>query len=554
MTRRPSGVPERARRNLAPTRSDWAGTSTCWRTDLVAGLTVAVVALPLALGFGVASGLGAQAGLATAVVAGALAAVFGGSSVQVSGPTGAMTVVLIPIAASHGADGVLTVGLLAGVVLIALAGLRAGRLLRCIPVPVVEGFTVGIALVIGLQQLPAALGTHSEAHPDAVSAAFHAVAAFADEPGPSGVIALLVAAAVLLAARRRPALPAAILAVAVATLVASVAGLHVTRVGSLPAGLPAPSLAFFDLAALPHLIAPAVTVALLAAVESLLSASVAEAGSDGRGFDPDRELFGQGIANLAAPLVGGVPATGAIARTAVNVRAGGRTRLAALSHAVVLAGVVWTAAPLAEKIPLSALAGVLIATAIRMVDHEGVLSILRARRTDAAVMVVTVAATVALDLVRAVLIGIFVAAVMAGRDVARHRRRAEDPARPAEQVADEQPAPSTGRPAVVRLEGPVVFTVTNRSLRPVTEVDGHDAVVVRMCGISAIDASGARALAEAIGRLEHRGVAVFLSGLRAEHRRVLDTQDALGAAERSGRVFDTAPAAIRAAQAHISPT
>ncbi|PLW65325.1 sodium-independent anion transporter, partial [Streptomyces sp. DJ] len=315
--------------------------------DLVAGFTVAIVALPLALGFGISSGLGAQAGLATAVVAGALAAVFGGSRLQVTGPTGAMTVVLVPIAHAHGAPGVLTVGLLAGIALVGLAVVRAGRWMVYVPAPVVEGFTIGIACVIALQQVPSALGVPTPEGDRVTLVAAQAVADFLRSPNwPAVTVAVAVAAAMLLGARWRPSVPFSLLAVAAATVLAEAVSLDVARIGELPAGLPLPSLGFLDPAAVPSLLGPALAVAALAALESLLSAAVADGMSVDSRHDPDKELFGQGVANLAAPLFGGVPATGAIARTAVNVRAGASSRLAALVHAAVLAAVVLAAAPL----------------------------------------------------------------------------------------------------------------------------------------------------------------------------------------------------------------
>ncbi|WP_240553893.1 SulP family inorganic anion transporter [Streptomyces niveiscabiei] len=382
---------------LLPSRTDLEQIRRDPRRDLLAGLTVAVVALPLALGFGVSSGLGAEAGLATAVVAGTLAAVFGGSNLQVSGPTGAMTVVLVPIVGAYGPGGVLTVGLMAGVMLVVLAGLRAGRYMRYIPAPVVEGFTLGIACVIGLQQIPNALGVPKPDGDRVLVVAWRAAEEFAKAPNWTALgLAAAVAALMLAGARWRPTVPFSLLAVAAATAVAQLAHLDAAKpIGDLPAGLPAPSLAFLDPGALGTLLAPAVAVAALAALESLLSASVADGMTVGQQHDPDRELFGQGLANIAAPLFGGVPATGAIARTAVNVRTGAASRLAALTHAAVLALIVFAAAPLVSKIPLAALAGVLLATAIRMVEVGSLKAMARATRSDAAILVLTAAATLA---------------------------------------------------------------------------------------------------------------------------------------------------------------
>lgn len=333
--------------SLLPGHDDLADVRRDPRRDLLAGLTVAIVALPLALGFGVSSGLGAEAGLATAVVAGALAAVFGGSNLQVSGPTGAMTVVLVPIVGTYGPTGVLTVGLVAGVLLVALAAMRAGKYMQYVPAPVVEGFTLGIACVIGLQQIPNALGVPKPEGDRVLVVTWRAVEEFAHSPNWTAVgLAVAVAAVMLAGARWRPTVPFSIVAVIAVTVVAQLAHLDAAQpIGDLPSGLPAPTLAFLDPGALGSLLAPAVAVAALAALESLLSASVADGMTVGQRHDPDRELFGQGLANIASPLFGGVPATGAIARTAVNVRTGATSRLASLTHAAVLAVIVFAAAP-----------------------------------------------------------------------------------------------------------------------------------------------------------------------------------------------------------------
>ncbi|MDV3207619.1 MAG: sodium-independent anion transporter, partial [Rhodococcus ruber] len=419
-------VVARAARSVAalmPRWGEWKPALRSPRADLTAGLVVALVALPLALGFGISSGLGAAAGLATAVVAGAVAAVFGGSRFQVSGPTGAMTVVLVPIFHEHGASGVLAVGLVAGVVLVVLAFAGIGRAVRFMPAPVIEGFTAGIAVVIALQQVPAALGiAHAEGE-KVWQSAFDAVRQFADRPSllPAAV-AVLVATAILIGGRYLPKLPFSLVAVVLATVVAQLFHLDVTRIGAIPSGFGAPSLGFLDLGELTSLLAPALAVAALAALESLLSATAADSMSVGTRHDPDRELFGQGLANIAAPLFGGVPATGAIARTAVNVRSGARSRLSALTHAVILAGIVYLASPLVAQIPLAALAGVLLATTVRMVETASIVAITRASRADAIVMTVTFLVTVALDLVTAVAIGVGFAAVLALRAVARAAR------------------------------------------------------------------------------------------------------------------------------------
>ncbi|YCK35363.1 SulP family inorganic anion transporter [Actinomadura sp. ATCC 39365] len=544
-------------RPLLPGRADLAAFGRHPRRDLLAGLTVAIVALPLALGFGISSGLGAQAGLATAVVAGALAAVFGGSALQVSGPTGAMTVVLVPIMHAHGATGVLTVGVLAGLLLLGLALARAGRFMMLVPAPVVEGFTLGIACVIGMQQVPAALGVPTPEGDKVLAVAWQAVRDFAVRPDWAALaMTAAVAALILVGGRRRPAVPFSLLAVAAATLVAELARLPVTRIDALPAGLPAPSLEFLDVAALSSLVAPAFAVAALAALESLLSAAVADGMSVNHRHDPDRELFGQGIANLVAPLFGGVPATGAIARTAVNVRAGAASRLAALAHAAILGVIVFTAADLVARIPLAALAGVLLATAARMVEVGSVTSMLRSTRADAVVLASTAVATLVLDLVTAVILGLVVAGALALRAIARNVRLDTVPLQPdlpGDHGAEEHELLAEHIVAY-RLDGPLFFAAAHRFLLELSEVADVSVVILRMSRITTIDASGALVLGDAIARLERRGITVYVSGIRDGHHRPLRALGAIARLDEAGQVFASTPEAIAAARHHLHRT
>ncbi|MYQ85676.1 STAS domain-containing protein [Streptomyces sp. SID4936] len=541
--------------SLLPARADLVVMGRDPRRDLLAGLTVAIVALPLALGFGVSSGLGAEAGLATAVVAGALAALFGGSNLQVSGPTGAMTVVLVPIVAQYGPGGVLTVGLMAGALLIVLALLRAGRCMRYIPAPVVEGFTLGIACVIGLQQVPNALGVATPEGDKVLVVTWRAVEEFVRAPNWTAVaLAAGVAAVMLLGARVRPTVPFSIVAVVAATLATQLFDLRrAAPIGELPAGLPAPSLGFLDLSALGSLLAPAVAVAALAALESLLSATVADGMTVGQQHDPDKELFGQGIANLAAPLFGGVPATAAIARTAVNVRTGAGSRLAALTHAAVLAVIVFAAAPLVSRIPLAALAGVLLATAIRMVEVGSLRAMARATRSDAIVLVLTAAATLVLDLVYAVITGLVVAGALALRAVAAQARmeqvdfRADLPG----EHSEEEHALLAEHIVAYRIDGPLFFAGAHRFLLELSEVADVRVVILRLSRVSTMDATGALVLKDAVEKLNRRGIAVLISGLRPGQRQALESVGALDVLRREGREYATTPEAIAGARAHL---
>ncbi|MER5544874.1 SulP family inorganic anion transporter [Streptomyces sp. NPDC002589] len=537
--------------SLLPSRSDLAQVRRDPRRDLLAGLTVAIVALPLALGFGVSSGLGAEAGLATAVVAGALAAVFGGSNLQVSGPTGAMTVVLVPIVAQYGSTAVLTVGLMAGAMLVVLAALRAGRYMQYVPAPVIEGFTLGIAGVIGLQQVPNALGVPKPEGDKVLVVTWHAVEEFVKSPhwtafGLAGAVVVLM----LAGARWRPTVPFSIVAVIAATAVVQAAHLDVKPIGDLPVGLPAPSLSFLHLGSLGSLLAPAVAVAALAALESLMSAAAADAMTVGQRHDPDRELLGQGLANIAAPLFGGVPATGAIARTAVNVRTGAGSRLAALTHAAVLAVIVFAAAPLVSKIPLAALAGVLLATAIRMVEVGSLRAMAKATRSDAAILVLTAVATLALDLVYAVIIGLVVAGALALRAVAKQARLDQMPLDHGDHTAEEH-ALLAEHIVAYRIDGPLFFAAAHRFLLELTEVADVRVVVLRMSRVSTMDATGALVLKDAVEKLNRRGTVVLASGIRPGQRQVLDSVGALELLRHGGREYATTPEAISAARAHL---
>lgn len=518
------------------------------RQDLVAGLTVAIVALPLALAFGVASGLGAQAGLATAVVAGVLAAVFGGSNIQVSGPTGAMTVVLIPVVQTHGPTGVLMVGLLAGVVLVAMALAGLGRFVRYLPVSVIEGFTAGIAVVISLQQVPAALGVTDASGDKVWSTAADAVSRFAHRPELAPVaISLGVMVLMLAGARWHPRVPYSLIGIAAATVVAHFSDLGLITLGHLPSTLPAPSLGFVDLGAVSVLATAALAIAALAALESLLSATVADAMTVSERHDPDRELFGQGVANIVVPLFGGIPATAAIARTAVNVRAGAGSRLAAVSHALILLALVFVAAPLVSAIPLAALAGVLFATCVRMVETSSLVALVRSTPSDGLIVCLTFAVTVALDLVAAVGVGVAVAIVLALRTVAS-TARIDAVTLDEGDHSDEERALLAEHVVAYRIDGPLFFAAAHRLLLELPDLVEVDVVILRMSRVTTLDATGAHVLGDTITRLQRRGIPVLLSGLAPAHEAVLTSIGVAGPLRAAGRILPDTPHAISAAR------
>ena len=538
-------------RRLLPGPGDYAGLRRTWKADVAAGATVSVVALPLALGFGIATGVGASAGLITAIVAGLVAGIFGGSNVQVSGPTGAMTVVLIPIVAQHGASGVVVVGMIAGVLVLLSSFTGIGRYLAFMPWPVVEGFTAGIAIIIFLQQVPAALGVAKPDGENAVVVAFRAATRNGATPASVGLV-LLVGAVMFAAPRLHRSVPGSLLAVLAATLFAGAFSLPVARVGSVAGSLPLPSLPAVPWGGLNDLFVAAVAVAFLAALESLLSAKVADGMADTGSHNPDRELFGQGLANLLSAVFGGMPATGAIARTAVNVRAGAQSRLATIVHAATLLAFVSFGGGLVAQIPIAALAGVLMVTALRMIEVRNLKAVLRSTRSDAAVLVTTALATIAFDLTVAVEIGIGVAAVLALRHIANSSEAEPEPLVLDDSVTSEDEASFLRDHIVVyRLDGAMFFGVAHTFLMRLTDVGDVRVVVLRLSQLQVLDATGAQALGEIVATLQARGITVLLKGIRPRHRRLLEAVGALDQLAEEHHLFDTLEAAIAHAKKHV---
>lgn len=396
-----------------------------WR-DAIAGVTVATVALPLSIAIAIASGATPAAGLITAVIGGFLVSALGGSRVQIGGPTGAFIVVVYGVIAAHGFEGLLLATLMAGCILVVAGLLRAGRAIALIPDPVIEGFTIGIAIVIATSQLKDLFGLSTGALPAeflpktmalwAARATFN-IAALAIGLGTIAVIFGL--------RRYAPRLPGLLIAVAIASMAGAFLALPIdsvaSRYGALPAGLPWPTLPPITTALVVELLPSAFIIAFLAGVESLLSAIVADR-MIGGAYRSNAELLAQGAANIASPLFGGLPATGAIARTATNVRAGGLTPIAGITHAVVILAVMMLAAPLAGYLVMPALAGLLIVTAWTMSEPHRWRERLRASRSDRAVLALTMVLTVVADLTIAIAAGTAVALLLRSRDAARHPR------------------------------------------------------------------------------------------------------------------------------------
>ena len=385
-------------------------------SDMFAGVTVGVVALPLAMAFAIASGVEPERGLYTAIVAGLLISLLGGSRVQIGGPTGAFIVLVSAIVGQHGYEGLVLCTLMAGVILIIMGFARMGALIKFIPFPVTTGFTTGIAVVIFSTQIKDLFGLQMDKVPAEFlakwSAYFHHLHSI--NPATTG-IGILTIATIILTRRLFPKIPAMLMGMIVATTVAAIFHLDVQTIGSrfgdLPSTLPKPDISFFDLSRMRDLVSPAFTVAMLAAIESLLSATVADGMTGGR-HRSNTELIAQGIANIGSSIFGGIPATGAIARTATNIKAGGKTPVAGIIHAITLMLLLLFLAPLAKRIPLSCLAGILVVVSYNMSELDHFLDIFKAPRSDVVVLLTTFLLTVLVDLTVAVQIGLVLAAVL----------------------------------------------------------------------------------------------------------------------------------------------
>lgn len=549
-------------RSLLPRSSDYRAPAL--GSDLVAGLTVAVVALPLALGFAVTAGVAPGVGVATAIVAGVVAAVFGGSNFQVSGPTGAMTVVLIPVVARHGAGALPMVAVVAGLVLVLMAFAGVGRYISFVPWPVITGFTNGIAVIIFLQQLPLVLGVSAEPAESTLVSSARTVRAFVEGPAAPALILALVTAVVMVVWSRIPqvrAVPASVVA-----LVSGV-GLSllpffdpVLRVSGVPRGLPAPTVPAWSSGAIVDLARASLAIAVLAALESLLSAVVADGQTIEERHDPDRELFGQGLANVAAGFFGGMPATGALARTAVNLRSGARTRAAAAFHGVALAIIVLFLAPLATRIPLAVLGGILMVVAVRMVESHAARTILRSTRSDAFVLLLTMGVTIVFDLILAIEVGMIAAGALFV--VRMSRLLSVDPdaligGEPAghDSAAEVDAEAELAREDIIayRIDGPVFFGAAARFFDQVLKVrPGIKVVILRMRRVPVMDATGLTALRGLVEALERRHVLVFVSGLQPQPRELLERTGVLDQISRNrDHVFATSEEAIAHAHEHL---
>ena len=486
--------------------------------DLLAGLTVGLVALPLAMAFAISSGVPPQSGIYCAIVAGFLISALGGSRHQVGGPTGAFVVVVSNIVATYGLDGLFMCTMMAGVILIVLGATGMGTAVNFIPRPVVVGFTNGIGVLIASTQIKDFLGLRvdvpSEFWPRMVTLARNAH----DYSFPAAALGVATVVTLLVWRRYVPRVPGYAVALVGGTVAVVVFGLQVetigTRFGGIPSGWPQLVVPTFRADLIPVLFRPALTVAMLGAIESLMSAVVADRMGGDR-HNPNVELIAQGIANIASPLVGGLPATGAIARTATNVRSGARTPMAGMIHALTLLMILLVAAPAARFIPLAGLAGLLLVVAYSVGDWEEIPELLKLTKMDISVWFLTFALTVFADLTLAVELGMILAMLLFIRKVSQTTTVSlvtpdYVEAGRVHTLQDKEIPPYV---SVFRIHGPFLFGTTDKISTIVDRIDTLEPIViVRLRNMTAIDATGLRALEDLADRVHKSARELILCG------------------------------------------
>jgi SulP family sulfate permease len=496
--------------------------------DLGAGLTVGIIALPLAIGFAIASGVTPQQGLWTGIIASVVVSLLGGSRFQIAGPTGAFVPILFSIVLVHGYAGLALATIMGGVMLVIAGAFRMGGLLKFFPYPVVAGFTSGIAVIIFCGQLNEflGLGLKMPGHvPQQIAVLAQNIHALSWQAFAVGAVTL---ATMYGWPRLTKKIPASIVAVLVATLVAHLAGWSVatigTRFGGIPRGLPGLHFPPISLELMLDLMGPAFTVAALGAIESLLSAMVADGMTDTR-HNPNQELLAQGIANILCPLAGGITATGAVARTAANIRSGAHTPISGIIHALVLLIAIFLAAPWAGYIPLAALSAILLTVALRMAEWHTFIELWRGPRADFGVLVAAFTLTVVFDLTVGVAAGLIMAAILFLRQMEEitHVRL----------VTSESEDPGTGSHSIrgkdipsdvilYRIEGPMFFAAAEKLDMALRGSGGKPRVVVfRMRTVPAMDASGLHAFKVAIEKLQRDGIEIFLTAVQPQPMKVM---------------------------------
>jgi len=499
-----------------------------FRSDFVAGITVGLVALPLAMAFSIASGLTPQAGVYCAIVTGFVISALGGSKVQIGGPTGAFVVVVSGIVTTYGAAGLFMCTMMAGVMLVVAGITRTGSAVRFIPRPVVIGFTNGIAVIIASTQIRDFLGLSIAENTGEFVPRMRAIAAHLSTFTPeAALLATAVVVIALVTPRLTRAVPGTIAALVVGTIAAWALGLPVdtigSRFGALPQGLPPVHVPTFQLGWMLTLLSPALTIATLGAIESLMSAVVADRMTGDR-HNPNVELIAQGLANIASPLFGGLPATGAIARTATNVRSGARTPIAGMIHAVTLLAILLAAAPLSAQVPMAVLAGLLLVVARNMGEWHEIPAILKQTKADIAVWLLTFALTVFADLTVAVEVGMIMAALLYIRRVSS----TTTVSRVTPEYVSEGRAHSLQDKVIPEyvtifgIHGPLLFGSTDKLHRVTDHIaELPEVVIFRLRNMPAIDATGLRALEDAATDLIASGRQVLFCGARSQPAAVM---------------------------------
>ncbi len=501
-------------------------------SDLIAGITVGLVALPLAMAFAIASGVAPQVGLHTAIIAGFLTSALGGSRVQIGGPTGAFVVVVYGIIATHGIDGLFTCTFMAGLILVVMGLGRFGGAVKFIPRPVVIGFTNGIAVLIASTQLKDFFGlTIEQAHGDFIGRIGDVVSNLGSHSIATTLVSVISLASLILLRIFIPKIPGPIIVLFLGTIISSMLGLPVqtihSRFGEIPSEFPQFHLPTFRFDLFFTLLSPAITVAMLGAIESLLSAVVADRMS-GDKHNSNVELFAQGIANLASPLFGGLPATGAIARTATNIRSGARTPVAGMIHALTLLIILLAAAPLAGHIPLAILSAILLMVSYNMGEWRQIHEILRLSRASIIVWAITFALTVFADLTVAVEAGIAMAALLYIRKVTNTTSLVKVTKEHVQSDADHSlhlnrlPEDTV----MYRIHGPFLFGATEKLQMIYDEMETLPPVVVlRLRNMNAIDATGIHEFENLAKTLKKSGRTMIICGMRDQPKRMFDNAE-----------------------------
>lgn len=480
--------------------------------DLLAGVIVGIVAIPLAIAFAIASGVSPEKGLFTAIIAGFMISALGGSRVQIGGPTGAFIVIVYGIVQQYGVNGLIIATFIAGVMLIIMGLARLGSVIKFIPHPLIVGFTSGIALIIFSSQVKDFLGLQTGALPADFAGKwalyFRHSASLHWQAFVTGAATIAI---ILVWPKVTGKIPGSLVAIIVTTV--AVQWLHLpvetigSRFGSIPSSLPKPVLPQLDLTTIKNMIQPAFTIALLGGIESLLSAVVAD-GMIGGNHRSNMELVAQGTANMASALFGGIPATGAIARTATNVKNGGRTPIAGIVHALTLFIILAFAGKLASYIPMATLAGILVIVAYNMSEWENFLSVLKGPGSDTAILLTTFLLTVFVDLTVAIEIGMVLAAFLFMRSMIKSSDVGESD-------LSEYAVPKGVE--VFEVSGPLFFGAAYKFKEAMQYATNHPKILIlRMGHVPVIDATGLRVLKEVYGHLQHRGVKLILSEVNSE--------------------------------------